>query len=113
MIYTYIYIYGSVRFNRQIHGSCGKKSNNKPAGAFVGYDLTLAVNSRPWRGEDELPGFIAAANLTPAGSHHARAAIGLIEKLHATGQSITDVTADRAYNNAKTEFWTNVQKYKE
>lgn len=81
--------------------------NNKPAGAFVGYDLTLAVNTRPWRGEDELPGFIAAANLTPAGSHHARAAIGLIESLHATGQNITDVTADRAYNNAKTEFWTS------
>lgn len=80
--------------------------NNNPAGAFVGYDLTLAVNARPWRGQDEVPGFIAAANLTPAGSHHARAAIGIIEKLHATGHNITDVTADRAYNNAKTEFWT-------
>ncbi|WP_139104604.1 hypothetical protein [Gordonia sp. UCD-TK1] len=80
--------------------------DNKPSGPFVGYDLTLAVNTRLFRSKDTVPGYIAAANLTAAGSHHARAAIGLIETLHNKGQTIADVVADRAYNNAKTEFWT-------
>lgn len=80
--------------------------NNRSAGAFVGYDLTLLVNTRPLGHPDPLPGFIAGANLTSAGSHHAKAALEVVQRLVKQGQTILDVAADRAYNMARTEFWT-------
>lgn len=78
--------------------------DNRAAGPFVGYDLTLAVNACGL-GEAAAPGFIAAANLTAAGSHHAQAALAII-KPTAAGRHVTDVVADRAYNSARPEYWT-------
>lgn len=78
--------------------------DNRAAGPFVGYDLTLAVNICGV-GDAAAPGFIAGANLAPAGSHHARAAFPIVERI-VSAQRVTDVVADRAYNGARPEYWT-------
>ncbi|WP_161894481.1 hypothetical protein [Gordonia spumicola] len=80
--------------------------NNRASGPFVGYDLTLGVNTRPYGSKTTVPNYIVSANLTPAGSHHAKAAQPMIDLLQARGHTITDVPADRAYNYAKPELWT-------
>ncbi|WP_341258440.1 hypothetical protein [Gordonia malaquae] len=82
--------------------------NNRPSGPFVGYDLTLAVNIRHFDSAETetVPNHIVGANLTPAGTHHARAALKIVDTVRSAGHVIADIVADRAYNLAKPQFWT-------
>ncbi|WP_336792183.1 hypothetical protein [Gordonia malaquae] len=80
--------------------------NNRSSGPFVGYDLNLAVNTRAFNSEHTVPNYIVGASLTPAGFHHGRAALPIIDHILAQGHTITDIPADRAYNSSVPKFWT-------
>lgn len=80
----------------------GKNKSRK--GAFVGWDLHLAVDT-PDLGGDGCPPLIRAACLAPAGSDKASAGMSVIGALLARKPSVSTILADRGYTYLDADRW--------
>ena len=78
--------------------------NNTPAGHYVGYTMSLAVNTADVCGP-AVPALIRAMTLAPAGSHPGNCAYPAVKALLASGAIISEMIADRAYNTVNAETW--------
>jgi len=94
--------------------------NMEEAKSFNGYDIELAVATRPHHPSrrigqpdvPDLPLFVRSMRVVPAGFNTGVAGRMLLESLDDRGLPIESVQADMIYNGALTEVWADVIRHR-
>ncbi len=95
--------------DRDARGGYRSATNSRKAGAYIGYELHLAVQARDVKATnyidevrlgEEVPNLILAARLAPAGTHRGEAVVPILKRLRRTRPATRDLLVDQGYSYA-------------